>query len=104
MSASAGRHANYIVAALESERVTKIVNKHRRTVTITVLEPVSFSVKSSGSTATLTIGKEPFTRGGRITVTGKPPSGVTDSLGLMLNGGQNAVFSIMPKASGIKPG
>jgi hypothetical protein len=52
-------------------------------------------------------GHEAFAKGGQITVVASPPSGVSSASGVLLDGndrgtaGDNGVFTILPKATGI---
>jgi hypothetical protein len=52
-------------------------------------------------------GKQAFKQGGEITVNAMPPGGVTSALGVLLDGndegiaGDDGVFTIVPKGSGV---
>ncbi len=75
--------------------------------------PVPFRVQysdSNDSVSLLLSGKQVFARGGQITVIAASPDGVSSASSVLLDGndqgfaGNNAVFTILPKARGITPG
>jgi hypothetical protein len=80
---------------------------------VNVLYPVPFSVQYDAPTHSVSLllsGKQAFARGGQITVIAAPPNGVSGASRVLLDGvykgpaGDDGVFTILPKASGIARG
>jgi streptogramin lyase len=92
-AASLTNAANYQVGAW----VTKKVRKKK----VSVLRPVGFRLNSPASNSLrLTIpGKQPFAKGGQITIMGSPPTGIESAQGVFL--GSNPVFTVLSNARGI---
>ena len=96
--ATAGLAANYQVTSTTTRRIKK-----KR---VTVHEPVAFraTYDASKNSVTLTLaGKQMFAQGGQITVIATPPNGVSDATGDFL-AANDTVFTILPKARGIRTG
>jgi hypothetical protein len=102
---TAGDASNYQLTWVSSKRIKKKV--------VNVLHPVPFSVQYSPSNDSVSLmlsGKQAFAQGGQITVIGTPPGGVSSASGVLLDGngegqpGDNGVFTILPRASGITRG
>jgi hypothetical protein len=101
MASSAGDPVNYQIATAVTKRVKRK--------TVTSYQPVSFQVVYNAATnaVSLLVTGQKFLKGGRITVSASPPNGVSNASGVFLDGnnegvaGDNAVFTILAKATGI---
>jgi hypothetical protein len=103
--ATAGNAANYQVDWISTRRAKKQV--------VNILHPVPFHVQYDAATQSVSLllsGRRAFAKGGRITVIAAPPDGISSASGVWLDGddqgqaGDNGVFAILPKASGIARG
>jgi hypothetical protein len=95
---SAGLTTNYVMEATTTKRVKKR--------TVKILTPVKFIAKydPTSESVTLTVtGKNPFAKGGQITILTAPPTGVSSELGVPLNSSY-AFFNISANAKQIKQG
>src|SRR5262249_13756402 len=86
------------------------LRKHVKRKAILVLHPLAFTVSyhpSINSVDLLLRGKQTFPQGGQITLSGMPPSGISDLVGRFLagngtgTGGNNAVYTISRNARGL---
>jgi hypothetical protein len=97
-AASALSLSNYSVLAL-AKKGRKLVSQVIR------FQPVYNAATQSVSL--MLFGNQTFLKGGKITVIAAPPSGITNTSGVFLDGnnegipGDNGAFVILPKASGI---
>jgi hypothetical protein len=92
---TAGLVSNYQMNSVTTKRVKKK--------TVTILTPVKFteSYNPSNNTVTLTVsGKNPFVKGGRITILSSGLMGVRSQAGVLLDP-RYTHFSILPNAKGI---
>jgi hypothetical protein len=103
--ATVGNAASYQVAWTSTKRVKKKA--------VTSLHPVPASAQYNAATDSVDLvlsGKQAFAQGGQITVIAEPPNGVSGASGAPLDGnnegkaGDNGVFTILPKATGIVRG
>ena len=102
--ATTGNSGNYMVQKAVTKRV-----KRKLVVTYqSVFAPITFN--PSSNSVTLAVAGKVFSKGGRITVIASPPAGISSTLGVFLDGsnqgvaGDNAVFIISPKGTGISRG
>jgi hypothetical protein len=94
--ATAGNPANYMLGTY----VQVIKRVGRKNVRVLQLEPVSFTVsfQSSNLVKLLLTGKQTFSRGGQITLSG---TGISSAAGGLLDGGVHAVYNISANARSI---
>jgi hypothetical protein len=99
---TAGNAGNY--------QVDWVSLKHSKGKTVKVFHPVPVSVQydpASHSASVLLGSRQAFAQGGQITILATAPHGVSSTSGALLDGnnqgagGDNGVFTILPKARGI---
>ena len=102
---TAGSPNNYQVAWMSVKRVKKK--------TVKLVHPISVTAQYDSATDAVTLllsQKQTFAKGGQITAIAASPNGVSSAAGILLDGndegtaGDDGVFTIMPRASGIVRG